>query len=366
MSGSARIAGDDPARARVQGAGFGAARSRTAGRARARAGFTLVELLLVIGILALVFGLGFGAILRLDFGEQVALAEVQTTLRSARNFAVAQRSPARATFDRATGVMRASGLQTVGTWRFESDALEGAFGISGVHVGGKLVDQGFRGKGLSFVGEPPRSRVELPLQLDPACALGEGFQIALAIRPDDGERGGGGALLAFGESIGIETSSDGSIQAWFAPEMSEDGGGTMRGGKVTIKSDANVLRAGRWSEITLAYDRATFVLEVDRVACAARHEDAPVWKAEGPLVLSPANEAWPGVLDDLVVACVHAGEELRLPSKAAFAANVPAEVRFAAGGGLDRAKHSEPVVITLEYTDGRTQTAQVSLFGMVE
>ncbi|MBK7875687.1 MAG: prepilin-type N-terminal cleavage/methylation domain-containing protein [Planctomycetes bacterium] len=343
-----------------------ARRRSTARRSLARAGFTLVELLLVIGILALVFGLGFGAILRLDFGEQVALAEVQTTLRSARNFAVAQRSPARATFDRATGTMRASGLATIGTWRFESDALDGAFGIAGVHTGGKLVDGGFRGKGLSFAGEPPRSRVELPLQQDPACVLRDGFRITLAIRPADGEQEGGGTLLAFGESIGVETSSDGSIQAWFAPEIVEDKGGTMRGGKITLKTDANVLRAGRWSELAIAYDRATFVVEVDRVACAARREDAPVWKAEGALALSPANEPWPGTLDDLVVACVHAGDELRLPSKVSFAASTPAEVRFAAGGGLDRDAHEGPVAIALEYEDGRTQTAQVSLFGMVE
>lgn len=345
------------------------ARARIAGSFAARpraAGFTLVELLLVIGILALVFGLGFGAIARLDFGEQVALAEVQNTLRSARNFAVAQRSPARASFDLENGTMRASGLQVVGTWRFESEAFEGAFGLSGVHTGGKLVERGFHGRALSFAGEPPRSRVEFALHQEAACDLREGFQLSLALRPDDGERGGGGTVLAFGESIGLETSSDGSLQAWFAPEVVEDQGGTMRGGKLTLRTDVDVLRPGRWSEVTLSYDRATFVLEVDHVPCAARREDARVWKAEGPLVLSPANEPWAGAVDDLVVACVQAGEELRLPSKVAFAKTTPKDVRFAAGGGLDRERHAEPVVITLEYSDGRTQTAQVSLFGMVE
>lgn len=327
------------------------------------AGFTLVELLLVIGILAIVFGLGFGAITRVRIGEQVALSAVQNTLRSARNWAVAQRAPARATFDRATGAMLAQGTRVVGTWRFESEAFEGAFGITGVHFGGNIVERGFRGKALSFAGAPPRSRVEFPLQLDPACVLRDGFEVALAVRQ---EEDGGGPLLAFGESIGIETDSDGSVHAWFAPEIVDDHGALLRGGKLTVKSDTRALRPGRWAELRLAYDRHELVLEIDHVVCAARREVAPVWKAEGPLVLSPANEAFGGALDDLVVGTVQTGEELRLPARVAFGAKTSSEVRFAPGGALDREKHSEPVVITIEYEDGRTDEARVSLFGVVE
>lgn len=330
---------------------------------RRTAGFTLIELLLVIGILAIVFGLGFGAIARVRMSDQVALAEVQATLRSARNWSVAQRAPARAVFGRSDGSMRAYGTRVIGTWRFESEALEGAFGIDGVHLGGALVDDGFRGKALAFAGAPPRSRVELPLHLDPACVLRDGFELALAVRQVED---GGGALLAFADALGIETASDGSVTAWFAPELLDETGDAMRGGKITVKADAGSLRDGRWSELRVAYDRQEFVLELDRVTRAARRETAPVWKAEGPLVLSPGNEAFGGALDDVVFKTVQVGEDLRLPSGVTFGGKSPAEVRFVAGGGLDREKHAEPIVISLEFEDGRTQEARVSLFGMVE
>jgi hypothetical protein len=190
-----------------------------------------------------------------------------------------------------------------------------------------------------------------------------GFRVACALRR---EKDGSGALLALGESLGLETLSDGGLKGWFAPEIVDAHGSSSRGSQVVVSAPAGTLPAERWSEVVLAYDGRTLSIEVDRALVGLTRTDAPVWRAEGPLVLSPGNQAWPGAIDDLVLSVVHPGETVELPSKVSFAKNTPREIRFEAGGGLDRTFHGEPVTLTLELEDGRTQHATVNLFGTVE
>jgi len=334
-------------------------------RAR-RAGFTLVELLLVIALIGVVLGIGLGAIARLDLGEQTALAQVQNTLRAARNHAVAQRAPARVRFDPARNTLQAEGQQTIGTWRFEADHASGAFGLDGAALGGHGDEHGFHGRAWSFVGEGPGARLEFPVHADPACDLRHGFRVACALRV---EPEGGGAVLALGESLGLESDESGVVRAWFVPEVVDEHGEPTRGGKLTLASASGLLRPGRWSEVEFAYDRRVFTLSVDRRVAVLVFEDAPVWRAEGPLVLSPARQPWPGAIDDLVLATVRLGEEVVLPGKVQLSAKTPREVLFAPGGALERSAHKEPVEIVLELggdVAGRTQTARVNLLGTVE
>lgn len=330
---------------------------------RASAGFTLIELLLVIGLIALIMGIGLGAIMRLDTGDRIALPQVQNTLRAARNWAVARNAPARVRLDKVNGTLRAEGLQVLGTWRFESETLDGAFGIDGVLLGGHLDDHGFHGKALSFSGERSPAKVEFPIHLDPASVLHEGFRVACAVRIDPD---GGGALLAIDESVGIDVAENGAVTAWFAPEFQNELGERARGGKVSVTSAPGLVRVGRWAEIEVAYDRRELALDVDRVRAVIYREDAPVWNAEGPLVVSPGRQAFAGAIDDLVFATAQAGETVQLPPKIALAKTTPAEIRFVAGGALDRELHKEPIVLTLEHDDGRTQSVRVNFLGTVE
>ena len=60
-----------------------------------KAGLTLIELLLVMGVLALVLGVGLGSLASLNPGERAAVGLVQDALRSAHNSAVARVASAR-------------------------------------------------------------------------------------------------------------------------------------------------------------------------------------------------------------------------------------------------------------------------------
>jgi len=334
-------------------------------------GFTLIELLLTMALIAVVLGVGLGFFARFDLGDRVAVALVQDALRSAHNFSLARSAPAAVRIDAKEGRMRAEGMLVVGTWHFEEEPVRGAFGIEGSMLGGRLVDDGFQGKALSFVGEPPRSRVEIPVQLDPSFNPREGLALRCALRtrgPQGGSGGGegGGAVLALGESLGLETTSSGVVRAWIAAEVTDERGDLRRGGRIPVESPPGALVRDRWSVVEVQYDRRALRLFVDGVLAAEAEETAPVWKLQGPLVLSPANAAWPGAIDNLAVSVVSAREETLLPKGAAFAAGTPREVRFAAGGGLDREVHREPVRLGVDLRDGRQATVLVNLFGAVQ
>jgi len=335
-----------------------------------RAAFTLVELLLVMALIAMILGIGLGALSRLQLGDRVAVAMVQDALRSAQNFAVGRAAPARVRLDVKTGTIRSEGMQVVGTWHFEELPIRGAFELEGAMLGGRLVDDGFQGHGLSFVGEPSRSKVEIPVQDDTAWNLRDGFALRVALRPHAGgtSRDGhaGGAVLQLGESAGLETTAHGAVRAWIAAEVADEHGELCRGGKIPVETLPLALFDGRWSVVEVQYDRRKLRLSVDGVLAAEVEEIAPVWKLDGPLVISPATQPWPGTIDSLVVSCVAARDEFHLPAGVAFAPGTPPEIVFAPGGGLEGGTHHEPVRIALDYDDGRKATVVVNSYGTVE
>ncbi|MCY2960458.1 MAG: prepilin-type N-terminal cleavage/methylation domain-containing protein [Planctomycetota bacterium] len=326
-------------------------------------GFTLIELIVVMGIIAILIGAGVGLIARLRVADRAAVGIVHSTLRSARNWSVAREAPARVFLDADKRTIQAFGMSVIGTWHFEDMPVRGAFGTEGISLGGKIVEDGFTGSALSFAGEPARSRVEIPVHLDPAFDLSRGFSIACAVRPSSSD---GGELLAIGESAGISTSDDGAVRAWFAPEIVQEDGERRRGARVVLTTDGGYLCANRWSGIEVQYDRATLRILVDGAAVALLAESSPVWKVESSLVISPTSAAFPGAIDALVVSAVTGEDRRDLPKGVEFGAGTPREIVFAAGGGLDRGVHREPVKFTLKFDDGREEKVLVNLHGTVE
>lgn len=328
-----------------------------------RRGFTLIELMLVIAIMGLLLGIGLGVFTRLDMGDRVATSLVESAIRSAHNWSVARQAPARVTIDAHEGRIRTEGLAVIGTWHFEQQPIEGAFGLDGSMSGGKLIEEGFQGRALSFVGEPSRSRVEIPVQTDPSYDLRPGFALRCAVRVESGR---GGALLKIGDSVGLEVSEQGSVKGWILSEMQDEQGLPQRGGKIPIDTPALALVPGRWCQVELRYDRRHIELFVDETLVARVAETVPVWKVESPLVISPGNTPFQGAIDNLVLSAVAGEEDYKLPKDVVFAKGAPRQILFAPGGELDRFAHREPVRVALEFEDGRQVPILVNLYGTVE
>ncbi len=333
------------------------------GQRTRRAGMTLIELLIVMGIVAVILGAGLGALAGIDTGSGSAVALVNSSLRSANNWAVARRAPARIAFDAEANTIHAEGLAVIGTWHFETNPPRGAFTLNGSYQGVSLADDGYLGKALDLEGAEEGGVYSVPVHTSSTYDLSSGFQIAFAAKPVGT---GTARVIAIGETLAVELSSNGAVKAWFQGERREANAVATPSGKVLAQTSPGLLRVGSWSRILVSYDRNALAIFVEGVPAASTSDEAYVRKVTGPLVVGAPRRQWPGRIDSLVVSAVAADEVIDLPEGVSFAETAPKQVVFAAGGGLDRRAHAGPVRFALDFEDGTSEQIEVGVYGTVQ
>lgn len=340
-------------------------RDRRATRDHAR-GFTLLELLLVMGIIGVVAGVGLGLFASFDPGRRAASGLVQNVLRQAQQTAVARRAPTLVRIDRAAGTLSAEALSVAGTWHFESPALEGGRGIDALAhdlQGDFLTDEGYTGKAVDFTRGGRRAHLTVELEDDPLLDPRGGFALDVALRP---ARLTSARVVDLGGVAQVELRRDGGVDGRIVTRRRDELGREVAGPPVVVRSGPGALRPGRWTAVTLRYDRRELSLLADGVLLGTLGEDRELWEATGPLVLGDARERWEGALDQVVLATVVAADEYALPAAVRFTEATPDLVRFLAGGTLDPALHAGPVTVGLAFDDGGAEELRVNLFGTVE
>ncbi len=330
-----------------------------------RAGLTLLELLLVMVLLSGILGTGLGMFAALDLGQRQALGLLQGELRAAQNAAVARRAPARVRFERASGRIVGSYEDVVGTWHFERADYTGAFGLTAGAREAVLDEHGYLGRCVRFESASPGAggQLDLPIHRDPANDFERGFALELALWIEHAQAA---SVFDAGGAFGLELERDGALVGWFSPRVSAQEGGFVRGPRVRLRSAPLALAPRSWVRVRLEYDGAWLALYLDGRRIARAAESSPVHAIDGPARLSDRRKPLVGRADALVLSAVRAGEDALLPDGVQFGSSTVAEVRFAAGGGLDRAEHAEPVRIELVHRDASSQWVQVNLYGTIE
>lgn len=341
--------------------------SAKVGVRRARRGLTLVELLLVMGVLGVLMGVGVGLLSSMNLGHRAARGLVQNVIRAARNSALARGAGARVRIDPNAGTILAEATEVVGTWHFEGpgEVLRGAFEVDGANQGALYADDGFVGKSLVFT-RGSQGRAVVPVHQYSPYDFHDGFRIEFALRLEDG---GGGRVLRLGETIGIDVTDAGGLRAWFVTKALDATGKEVKGGRVVFPLPAGSLPVGAWRRIAFEYDRRRVRVSIDGVDIEPEedvNETLPVWYVQEPMLIGDAQAGFVGSIDSLVIGAVAASESITLPEGVRFDPGAPAEIRFDAGGNLDRAVHAEPLVVTLIYEDGNTAPVRIGMYGNVE
>lgn len=328
-----------------------------------RRGMTLVELLVVMGLAALVMGFGVGALSSIDVGGRSAVAMAQSSLRSARNWSVARDAPSKVTIDHERGTIAAEGLAVIGTWHFEQDPPKGAFGLDGELVGGEIVDDGFLGRALSFVGAAAEAGYEVAVQKDPAFTLTDGFVIEFVARPESTD---GGRILRLGGAVEVEAVAGGALKVEFGALRVDEQGNHVAAGKAILNTEPGVLAPNRWNRVMISYDRDRLRAFVEGIQVGELEESAHVAALDGMMIVGGGRRAWEGAIDTLVISAVAVSDVVELPEGAVFTPETPSEIAFWPGGGLDRTVHREPVEVVVEFDDGVRVPVRVGLYGNVE
>lgn len=359
----ARVASLCTARSRATLAATASARRATL-RTTLRAGLTMLELLLVMGLLGLLLGAGVGVLASINLGERAAVGMVQNSIRAARNSALARGAGARVTLDLERAELTAQALEVVGTWHFESQpTLAGAFELDGAAQGAVLVDDGFVGKALAFP-RGAQASASMAIQAAPSFDLSDGFRLAFALRV---EENGAGRVLRMGDTIAVDALGKGVVRAWFTPQVLDSTGREMKGGKLVVESAPTSDAGAQWRRVVLDYDRRRLLLALDGIEVARAESDAPVWRIDDALRLGDTRSGFVGAIDNLVVSAVGASASVKLPEGVLFAPDSATLIQFDAGGALDREAHSEPLEIRMVFEkDASTRVLRIGMYGTVE
>ncbi len=339
---------------------------------RGRSGFTLMELLTVMALIAIVFGLAVGSLAR--SGKAGALEGAARLARShllrARMLALSGGALSRVEIRPAnpeTGVRAAlvtEFTRAAGTWHFDDPqgftAMAGE-GVKSKLIGAALVKDGTLGGGVEMTAAS--KVVSPPIEEAPSFDPTRGFALYLDVMPASG-----GTVARFGEPNGgresfvLAMDDDGSVSAEI--EMKFDAAyeaAKQKGRRVKLKTGAAVIEKGVWSRIGLAYDGVTAELFVNGVAEASAAEARDLEVAPGSALVFGG---FSGNLDEAEYHTATAAEVKDLEAGVDLDAATPMVFRFDREGRLNALYHTGPAFAVL-VLEGRRETVTVDPSGIV-
>ncbi|MFP4055729.1 MAG: LamG-like jellyroll fold domain-containing protein [Candidatus Brocadiia bacterium] len=368
-------------------------RARSLAAAGPARGFTLVELLVAMGLIVLLLLVGVGLYYRINrgFALRAAVSGIESALRGARAFAVHERGRTvvvlepepQGAFDPPVERIYALGKRTVSYWHFESEQFEGttlagALGQEGTLEGGATHAPGKIGDALLLDGSSAHVSVQSPY-LD---QIREGVTAEAYVRPDPLDLSAGAVLPV------ASKRADGGSQAFalalrYSPSDTQDlfrleGSVTTENGAIQDHTAA-VVHAGRWTHVGLAYDREGpgIVLTVDgrelELAAGATGSGRLVPNTAPLRIGRDGADHFQGRIDELKVAALVAGEVYEFPKNTEVRVDTGTVdglrpgVYFDDQGKLDPRAHGRIVRFRVESrTDQLRRVVQVNWLGGVE
>jgi len=289
---------------------------------RPRAAFTLVEILIVLGILGVLMGIGAGMIARIGSGNTL----IQTTYSLASQLATARANafgPRTARVEIAADEDGEVELRTfrnrpVFTWLCEDlstasqDVLKvvGGVEISSDSTGNREGRYAIFGKGGQVqLGSPPW------------LAFRDGFALSCRVRP--AEEGGNLKLFSRGPAFRVTLVSAGEgrydvetrIRLDKDPDDEKDTAGgdyvlrTGSNGEATVPEWRGPILGGRWAEVRVAYDRNALTIHVnDRLRAIRSDKHGPIQLRTEPFVI---GDGYQGHFDSLNIAGIFEDDDDR-------------------------------------------------------
>jgi prepilin-type N-terminal cleavage/methylation domain-containing protein len=342
---------------------------------RRKRGFTLIEILVVISILAVLMGFGVGLIQRAGTGNLIT----QTTNAAANLLATARASAFGSasayvtvdTSDEGGGTLRVFRQRPVFTWQCENfeDAseIDSLKREGGVEVVKDALVPSLSGKHVQFDGNSSVAIEDRPWQ---AFVDGFSFECKVNVPPENTKS----RMTLFKKGFAIEILVVGTDTGRYGAEAkillqddeNGEGGGTFtlktgeRGPETVVEWEGPII-PGRWHDLRVSYDRNQFVIQVDGSVRGIRTQRRNAMK---PAVVGEAppcriGESFNGGFDALQIGGIYEDDDDRYEIDPIVyridPGNKPVKGRTAIhfrNRQLDPQHHSEPVELRFQLRQG--------------
>lgn len=345
-----------------------------------RAGFTLLELMTVLAILAFVAGMSVGVYREVAIRNilPAAASQVSSVIRAARNFSISSGLPSRVAIDREEGTIAAFGFELVASWSFEDleayeigqelprgTALSGAFREAAETQGVIEVGDGRIGRCLVLLDEGASAVAERRPRYDSP----RGFSLEAWVRfwPPTLEAGAGNdrsgawsdprrgqryAVVSRPGSYEMGLLGDGAVYVVIGDPDRPDAFESF-----SAATASGAVLGSRWTHIRVSFDSLELSLEADGIDREWAPEgfervDPRDWPplparvpvADGDLMISHPNRFFIGGIDEVKVRVALEPLSYVLPSEVVFV-DPSRWVRFDSRGSLDPVYHDSPVLV---------------------
>jgi len=271
-------------------------------------GFTLLELMVVCGVLAVLLGLAIGFLGQTD-PRVVADSVISGELRAAQFTARAEGLPTEVIVmpgrDGLPATVRSRLLEPIVSFHFEPDepVLDP---LLRPQLGGVDVRQGRFGHGRRNLGEDatPLLRWPVPIQL---VDLRAGFAIRVDLFLEERDAC---TVLRFGSVVELRLDQDARPRA----RLRLSGGTALASSVATLTSEL-ALPLRRWCTLDIACDGAECWFTLDgRELGRAVADGAPLQDENDVFDVSPGNQPVPGIVDEVRVFAYAFGPSQTLPT----------------------------------------------------
>ncbi len=328
----------------------------TSPRTASDAGLSLLELIVVVAIVSVLFGIGIGVFHRVVQPERLASGQVLDAVRSARTFAREHGTGAAIVVEPERGRVFVTGLRTVGNWHFEDVAGTG-WPVSASYDATALRSRGAIGSGLVLEKGGRLTIPSPPGSFDSP----DGFGVAVSLQPAAAPRPM--TILERPGSWALQLDDDGNVRVVLELAAAEE----PETYPYTVAGSA--LPTDRFSRLTVTFDgRALRVTRDGRPL-----ESTTLFEVARPLVVVPGIEVGTGNESDRYVGRM---DELHLSSVVVDRFREMAEgvrlegaarrVQVDGFGHLDPSWHSTPEQIHVVHGEPPVRTVvELGLLGTV-
>jgi len=330
---------------------------------RGAAGYTLIEMIAVIGLIAVLSGIGVGLLRTVRNQLETAAVAVREVVRSGVQRARFQRAPARLVLHRGSlgeepSRLELWGLQLAGEWNFDlgdNGSPDGVYGQRGRLEGGAIEAKGRHGHALVCDGRAGNGLVvELGDSAD--FDLRRGLVAHCDLWLDVLERS---TAVLVEKTLSIGVDERGIPEA----ELSLEGQGAEVGSRVTLRA-VRPLPTGEWHRLEVEAFEGSFVFRVDGVEVDRQQRDPGrvFWNRQGRLILSDGGLPVTGRIDSVRFYGYEPVRSFELPVDVEVL-EAPDVLELRADGRPDPRFHPVPPAYVLSY-QGTEQAIRLDASGM--